>query len=418
MARERLRRGWRPKPKRGMAPKAFGVWTSALFNLSLVALPLAAAIALCLIVRDNLFTYPLNDGSARGARAELERVSADLIQLDFDRRRQWDDLIAMELMDRDIAAARGFLLSGRTMLSSRDQHQLDRSLRSNAGDAEIEIAALELVTPGTRARYESMVPLLSRYSDAARRRDGAGSESLGDARDFELLAQAALGDPSADASRFALAGLGLGLGEELTPRERAGALALVNAMRRTDFSADMFEAVSDMLRDLISPVQFRAEAIERAPEGGDASAYPVSAPAFRAAVNPAAWPALQATLEDIGAMAEATSATGAALLLTHARTLRDIPRLRLVAEAGGDRAVAAAKRAPRDGRLADSAPGQLRFTMPLIIALSVAGAAALGLIWSLLTLIWVTATPLFQRMRERDESQELVQNFSAPWRVL
>ncbi|MEJ0059512.1 MAG: hypothetical protein WDM79_08060 [Terricaulis sp.] len=47
---------------------------------------------------------------------------------------------------------------------------------------------------------------------------------------------------------------------------------------------------------------------------------------------------VKAILDELGAMSEATSPAGAALLITHARSLSDLPRLRLVAQAAGDRA--------------------------------------------------------------------------------
>ena len=423
MARDRLRRGWRPKPQTsfGFTPRAFGVWCSSLFNLCLVALPLAGAIALILIIRDDLYTYPFNQSSAREARAHIEKISSDLIQLDFDRRGQWDDLVAMELMDRDIPAARGFLLSGRSMLAGRDARAISSNARSD-DDAAIELAALDLLTPGTRSRYESNVPLLSRYSDqAAARRAMGASESLGDARDFELLTEAALNDPSGDTSRLTLTGLGLGLGETLTPRQRAGAIALIGAMRRADFSPDMFNAVNAMLQTALPPERFRDEAKARAVQGQSAAAYPTAAPAFRAAFNANAWGPLRETLDDAGMISETTSPAGAALILSHAQTIRDVPRLRLVAESGRDRAVAAAKRAPRDGRLAQAAPGQLRLTTPLLMALGVAGLAMLGLAWCLIVLAWVSVAPLVERFfgaKGEDERHDLVTHFNAPWRVL
>jgi hypothetical protein len=123
-------------------------------------------------------------------------------------------------------------------------------------------------------------------------------------------------------------------------------------------------------------------------------------------------------------MSDVTSPAGAALILSHARTLRDVPRLRLVAQAGHDRAVAAAKRAPRDGRLAQAAPGQLRLTTPLTIALAIAGLAALGLAWCLFVLAWISVAPLVERFfgpksEDHDDGRhDLVTHFNAPWRVL
>jgi hypothetical protein len=95
-----------------------------------------------------------------------------------------------------------------------------------------------------------------------------------------------------------------------------------------------------------------------------------------------------------------------------------------VAQAGHDRAVAAAKRAPRDGRLAQAASGQLRLTTPLALALAIAALATLGLAWCLFVLAWVSVAPLFSRVfggsdgHEDDGRHDLVTHFNAPWRVL
>ncbi|MEJ0059514.1 MAG: hypothetical protein WDM79_08070 [Terricaulis sp.] len=162
MARAGPSRGWRPEAHRRAPVAALGVWGAFFFNICLALLPAATAAGFFIVARDHLYTYDRTDASARTVRAKVESIAGELILLDFDRQRQWDDLVAMELIDGDISAARGFLLSARAMLPPRDANELNRNLRAGADDAEIELAALNLLTPGTRARYEATVPLLSR----------------------------------------------------------------------------------------------------------------------------------------------------------------------------------------------------------------------------------------------------------------
>jgi hypothetical protein len=68
-------------------------------------------------------------------------------------------------------------------------------------------------------------------------------------------------------------------------------------------------------------------------------------------------------------------------LISHAASLSDLPRLRLVAQAAGDRAAAAAKRLPRDGRLIAAARGDLTITRELAALLTIAGLALAGLLF-------------------------------------
>jgi hypothetical protein len=130
--------------------------------------------------------------------------------------------------------------------------------------------------------------------------------------------------------------------------------------------------------------------------------------------------ALKDALDQIGAMSEATSPSGAALMLTHARNLRDIPRLRLIAQAGGDRAIAAAKGAEHDGRLPSAARGELTFTRDL---LTFAGVALLALI-GIVAFVGLAVTHFGRRMWARftadedAEGSELVESFGGTWTPL
>jgi hypothetical protein len=396
------------------------VLSALVFNLCLLLLPFAGAAAFFVISRDQLYAFELAPSGQRVVRARIEELAAQAIQLDFDRRQQWDDLVAMQLMSGDISAARGFLLSARTMLPPQEANQLDRRLRADASDADIELAALGLLTPGTRGRYEGLAPLLSRRSasGAGVRAEPAHFTLLGDQRDFEIMGRAVLQDSDSDPVQFTLTGLGLGLGGEISPRMAKGASAILAAARRQDYPIEFGAEMSALVGAALPLERFRSAALEIA-DGGDTGAYPNAAAAFRASLDARRLDALKAALDQVGAMAEATSPAGAALLLSHARNLRDIQRLRLIAQAGGDRAIAAARGAPHDGALPRAARGELRFTRDLLAFGSVALIAMLGLAGFVGNVIYRFGKDMLARFQDEDrDGSELVESFGGTWTPL
>ncbi len=415
-------KAWRPSSAKAPTRFGLGAFSALLFNSLLVLLPLAGAAAYLFVTRDNLFSYEANAANTRDLQTRVERLAGGLIMLDFDRRRQWDDLVARELVANDVAAARGFLLSARHMLPPRDAAQITAALSSGGGDAALEMAALDLLTPGTRSRYEATVPLLSRRSASGVQtlRSETDLGALGDSGNFEILSASMLDDASADQMHFTLLGLRLGLGGEgFTPRMAEGA-AVVNAAMG-EMPAQLREDFSELVSASLPLETFRAEAAQRA-SGGDAASFPIAAAAYRAAIDQARVPALNTALDQVGAMSEATSPEGAAWMLLQARTLRDLPRLRMVAQAAGDRAVAAAKRLERDGRLARVAQGNLVFSRDLIsallvVALTFAALAALAGA-AVYQAIRAAMENLRPRVEEHEEESDLVRSFDAPWRVL
>jgi len=416
---------WRADPDEPRrAP--LGLWSAVLFNICAALLPLAASYAFTTVARDHLYSYALTPASQQAVRDRVEHLAGGLISLDFDRRRQWEDMIAMELVKGDVSAARGFLLSARAMLSSRDADQLNRALHSNATDADIEAAALDLLTPGTRARYEANVPLLSRRSASgvATTRVMTPPEPLGDARDFELMASSMLADADSDPLHFTLTGLGLGLGGALTPRMQAGASALLAASRDSNFDGEFAQEITARIGAAAPADVFRSEALARVHGSTDPASYPISSAAFRAAVahDPERLAAAEAVLDQVGEMSDATTPAGAALLLTHARSMRDLPRLHLIAEAAGDRAVAVAKNAPHDGRLPAAAHGSLKMTRDLLFALAAVAFAALGMLIAASATVFEAIQRLLSDLRHggriKTAHDDLVQSFDAPWRTL
>jgi hypothetical protein len=399
----RVSHAWRPHGARIHRRRLPGGALIALaFNICLFLLPVGGAAALLVITRDHLYAYEYSEAGARSIITRVERLNGDLIQLDFDRLRQWDDLVALELMAGDIPAARGFLLSGAGMLQGRTANLLKRA----DNDAEREAAALELLSPGTRARYESIVPLLSRRSaSGAEQRTTTQQVTLGDPQDFELMARALLTEPETDTLQFALTGFGLGLAGDAEARLVNGAAALLLASRRPDYPTGLQADVAETMNAAMSLEEFRTGALAAA-EGDAAGNYANAAAAFRAAVDPAAAAEARALLMQVGAMADAISVSAAADLLLHAASARDIPRLRLLAQTAGDRAAAAAKRLPRDGRLIEAAGGELTINRDLAIALTVTVLALLGILAMVFFKLYQAARPLWRGAYADDEGEE------------
>jgi len=366
---------------------------------------MAAAAAVVIISRDHLYAYEYSAAGARSMSERVEKLNGTLIQVDFDRQRQWDNMVAMELMANDSSAARGFLLSGTEMLPPRSAAVLRRAAAEGAGDAAIEVAALQLLLPGTRERYQASVRLLS-LQPATPTSTNSHTETLGDPRDFELLARALLAEPETDPLQFVLTGFSLGLAGEMSERMNEGAVALLAATRREDFPRPL----SDELRGLIGralPIETFREAAAVSAEGrGDQGSFDNASVAFAASVDHDAAARVRAMLDDVGEMSSATSSYGAATMLTHANTLLDIDRLRLLAQTAGDRAAAAAKRLPRDGRLLLAARGELTFNRELWIAAGAAGIALAGLVLVVLFKLLQAIRVGIRRLNHEEDDEE------------
>ena len=379
------------------------------FNVCLVVLALASAVAILLIARDHLYAYAYSPEGARAISARVERLNADLIPIDFDRQQQWDNLVASELMARDVAAARGLLLSAPSMLSPQDAAEINRRAPPGSPDARIEAAALDLLTPGTRGRYESTVPLLGRRGNSGAAYGVASDPGalLGSQADFEAIARAIMNDPDSEPMQMIVLGFRLGLGGGMTPRMTEGAAVLMSATRREDYPPRFGEEVRTLIDQTLDVRAFRSTAMTQA-QGEAAGVFSISAPAFSAAVNAEHAAKVKEVLDRIGSMSQAASRSGAIALLTHAQSLRDIPRLLLIAQAARDRAAAAAQLLPRDGALLTAARGELTITRDLAIAFAVAGFALLGAIASAIVVILRVVRRMISRTRHEEYNGELI----------
>ncbi|MFT3727334.1 MAG: hypothetical protein QM759_05895 [Terricaulis sp.] len=376
------------------------IFSALAFNFCLVVFALASAAAFLIITRDRLYTYAYSDAGARVVAQRVEKLNGSLIQLDFDRQQLWDDLIANELSPSrpDVAAARGFLLSARGMLPENVAGQLSHQLPGNATDAQIEDAALDLLTPGTRARYEQAVPLLSRGG----LRPSQVNYVAGPA-EFQTMAQSIVTEPESDTLQFVLTGFRLNLAGVFTPRMAEGAAVLLDAKSRNDYPPQFGAEIAALIEASLRTQSFRQVALTNASSEEHAGDFANAAPAFTSALDAERAAAAKIVLDKLGAMSIAASHLGATALISHAQSLRDLPRLLLVAEAARDRAAAAAKRLPRDGRLLNAARGDLTINRDLAIAITIAALAFLGALFVVSMMGWRATRRAMSRLTRDDD---------------
>ena len=392
-----------------------------MFNLCLFLLPMASTAAVIIVARDHLYAYEYTEGGARSISTRVERLNASLIQTEFDRQRQWDNMVAMELMANDASAARGFLLSGTEMLPPRTAAILRTAASEGAGDSAIEVAALQLLLPGTRERYQANVQLIS-LRPAGAAASSEPTETLGDPRDFELMARALLGAPETDPLQFVLTGFALGLAGEMSEKMNTGAVVLLAATRRDDFPTALTDELHALLAEAMPLETFRTAANISAEERGDPGDFDNASVAFAASVNEQAAARVRGMLAELGDISAFTSSTAAATMITHASTIRDFERLHLLAQTAGDRAAAAAKRLPRDGRLLLAARGELEFNRDLVFAVVAMSLALAGLVFAVLFKIFQALRAGVRRLNHEDDhddyDSELLEISTNNWRPL
>jgi hypothetical protein len=364
----------RPRRQRGQASRiALGALTGLVFNASLIALPFMGAALWQTISSGNLIDYAPTPATRSATQRALKAEASRFARAGEDRRMTWNNLIARELGEGDIAAARGFALSAPAILRGGDSAQIQRQMPPNGGDRDYLVAAIPLIEPSyARQRFRSVIGT----------GESASFDVLGDAQETAAIAQRWRNGEAVDYVLFALGGATLGTPDSKPDDVRLGASVLKIAKNGARLSPEYASRLDAEVAAAVPPDRLRSE-LDSVFQNPDAvvDEGAAAALAFVRARESEAWRKLADDLRQIGAMARATSPSGAAQLLTHARTSRDLERLRLLADATGERAVAVAKRTP-DRLILKSARGSIRWTDRLIADIGWTLLAALGFLIS------------------------------------
>jgi hypothetical protein len=369
-------------------------------NVCLSLMAVSGADLVATLSQGGAYGYPPTPAARRATRAEIEHIAVQLLPDGMDRRRAWEELVARELREGDPHAARGFVLAAQTLLAPADAGRIDRQLGARASDADIAAAAEQLLSNETRDEFAEAARWMAQSDDAGAR-DPAAFLVLGRERDLAQQAHEWLSGRDPDHLTLVLVGVGAALEERVGPHIALGASALKDARRANRLVSDLAHSLEAAAERAV-PAACLRPALRRVASDPAALADEgrAAADAFRACVDDQGLAAFNAQLAEIADMAAATSSRGAARLLAQARDLRDLARLRLVAQAGGDRAVAVAKRLRGGEPLAEAAHGTINWTRRLTLDVVALVAAALGMIGSTIAAIghavigaWLSVLP-------------------------
>lgn len=362
---------------RARAPHAaLGVISAAAFLCALAALPLVGAAAVHALSAAGAFRFTASRASLVSTGRELDAAAATLAADSRDRLGAWSDMVARELAEGDEAAARGVLLAAGAIVG--DEARAVAETRAEGSDEAALAAARLLLDAGlAQAAEEAGVfdPILAAPLVAA-----------GDSRDLAVQARSFLDGRGAAMADLVLTGISVAAPELASLFDadaaalQSGVITLKAALRsgrmQPRFLADMQTALAAVDADgrLSAGLAERLNTPEAlADEPGAArAAFVQSLQATQA------WAHVAALLTQIDQLNDRTGWTGAVELLSHARSLADLERLQLIAEARGATAVALAKRTADPEAFIALARSDFEMTSDIRIAL--AGLAALLLV--------------------------------------
>ena len=345
--------------RRGSA--ASSIIAALVFNGALLMLPFAGAALLRSATAPDLIDYTPNEAAMQRTRAalagEVARFAPSGAQA---RREEWNNLIAREMGEGDVAAARGFALSAPALLGPGDSARVRRQVKPGSGDAGVLEAILPMIEPSfARQRFRAVI---------GRGEERGGFDVLGDARETADTAQRWLAGEEVDLFLFSLGGATLTSAgvDPLRDDVRLGA-SVIKIAKNSAHLTPGFAALIEREVAAAVPVERLRSELAGAFQNRDAVVDDGAAAtlAFSRAIDRTAYAALTIDLAHIGAAARTASPAGAAMLLANATTKRDLRRIELLAAAGGERAVAVAKRTPT-GLVLKSARGAIRWSDELV----------------------------------------------------
>ncbi|MEM1104836.1 MAG: hypothetical protein AAGH87_00480 [Pseudomonadota bacterium] len=339
-------------------------WThAAIFNAMLLLLPMLAANVLAGVFAARDLPHTPRPAALEATRAEIKSQFSRLAGRADERRDHWAKLVDLQLRARNMPAARGFLLAAPQMLDARDREAVEQAAPQavpfGTADEQLVGAALLFLPNDVRVRFEtaqtspdaapagSDAPSGVRVAAASATRPitGAGGFSvLGEFEDLVRMGQ----DWMAGDTRglFALQVTALGLLEPAleppSPVDLREAMSLLKAANRAARLDPRFHrALSEDLEEAL-PEEALAAALAGALAPGTTIAQKADAleTAMPGAVVAENLPALYAHVSQINEIVDATGPVAALAMLQHVQSPADLRRARLVAESGGDRAVA------------------------------------------------------------------------------
>ena len=388
-----------------------------MFNSLLILTPVIAAQTLSAAFSGASFNEAPTLEAIDTTRRRMDEAFVELAPRNgADRYEFWHDIISRELAQKDVSAARGFLLAAPQMLARDEAAALRAAAESEevgTEDERIAAAALrklptEVSLEYERARISERVIVAStlpadteteNVAETAAEGETVPPEEQSVAQHFARLGtfedlanrsqQWVLGD-RVDPFVLQITGVALinaseaGAGADSVVR---AASILKSARRSRRMTPEFTRYLQSKLDDTLSESDLKP-AIELA----YADLVPTNVrvervrSAFTDAFDRRALTRLEADLAQIDRIGELTSPSGAITLLETVRDGADLRRARLVAEAGGDRSIALAKQYRDSGALSFADTG-VQWTRHMVLQVMGLTASGLVMFWVMLSTI-------------------------------
>lgn len=383
---------------------------SLIFNGLLFLLPVIAARVVILAFSGEGIGQAPTPEALTETRRNVESAFENLRRGGQDADKFWSDLIERELQKRDLAAARGFLLAAPQILDKDDVNKLRAMANaevSGTEDERLTRAAMHLLPNSVSDKYAaaSRPPSVDVTSpepvedDIEQDAQDTASETepnpdtvvravqpvrqssfsvLGDLEDLasnsrrwvngdesnsfvlRLTGLAAI-DPETPPSVSITEAASILKGAHRAGRIKSSYLTLLNARLGDVIPEDVLRPRLEEVLAEVAPMNVLAQRVKNA---------------YAESFDGARLSRLTVEIELINRIADATSPAGAITLLEHVRSTEDMRRARLIAEAGGDRAIALVKLKGADAlelaRSGVSLTGPLILQIMMLVAISIA----------------------------------------------
>jgi hypothetical protein len=340
----------------------FAAYAALMFNGALCAAPFMAAHLVSAAYGDRPTAFETTPEAIVATRAAMdERFQTISSGEDAEPRQVWANLVRKSLEDKEMPLVRGLLLGAPAMLNGEEGDALRAriAVADASGEEAVLQAAVAYLPEDLQDEYErknqSIVSMFSASAPASAIVTAAPAvvtapavaeerrveiNRLGDIRQHTMTAVGWANDDNTDVHAFLLSGIGLILAD---PEAREGASVAMSTLRTRNQAAAPFKTyLAKRIEDVV-PVQemkklLAAELHYEVSYSPDASA--VVERVFRATVDKVKLESLLAEFRILREIAHDTSVEAAIAIVSRVTDGVDLRAARLVAAAGGERAVA------------------------------------------------------------------------------
>ena len=403
----------------------FAAYAALIFNASLCVAPFMAAHVISTAYGDKRPAFETTPEAIAATRLAMDtRFQQISLRNDAPPRQVWASLVRASLEDKEMRRVRGLMLGAPAMLNGADGEALRAriAVADGSGEQALIDAAMTYLPEDLQDEYERKTQsILARFTASAPASALPGASSaagasgpavtvdgeddshieinrLGDMRQLTMTAVDWAHDDNTDVHAFLLSSIGLILAD---PEAREGASVAISTLRtRTEGGVPFKSYLQRRLEETI-PIQDikRLLAAEFQNEiGYTPRNTEVVERVFRTTVDKEKLELFLAELRILREIARDTSHESAVAIVSHVKDSVDLRRASLVAQAGGDRAVALEH---FDGdNLLDTARTTITWSNALRMQVAGLGACMLLLAFVALSVFWKS----FRRDRPRKRS--------------